>query len=72
MVRCFSIVAAAALALAACDGKPKESGAADLTRGGTKAMERAKDVGKTLEQGAARAREAEDAGAAADPMKKGY
>lgn len=61
-----------AVALGACDSKPKDSGAVDLTRGGTKAMDRAKDVAKTLEQGAARAREAEDAGAAGDPMKKGY
>jgi hypothetical protein len=35
-------------------------------------MDRAKDVAKTLEQGAARAREQEDAGAAGDLMKKGY
>jgi hypothetical protein len=61
-----------AVALAACDSKPKDSGVVDLTRGGTKAMDRAKDVSKTLEQGAARAREQEDAGAAGDPMKKGY
>ena len=74
MVQLISIVVAAAVVvvLAACDSKPKDSGAVDLTRGGTKAMDRAKDVGKTLEQGAARAREAEDAGAAGDPMKKGY
>ncbi len=68
----LAVLALVAVALAACDSKPKESGTVDLTRGGTKAMERARDVGKTLEQGAARAREAEDAGAAADPMKKGY
>ena len=71
MVRLTSIVIVA-VALAACDSKPQDSGAVDLTRGGTKAMDRAKDVSKTLEQGAARAREAEDAGAASDPMKKGY
>jgi hypothetical protein len=71
MVRLISIVIVA-VAAAACDNKPKDSGAVDLTRGGTKAMDRAKDVAKTLEQGAARAREAEDAGAAGDPMKKGY
>lgn len=71
MVRLAALITVA-VALAACDSKPKDSGAVDLTRGGTKAMDRAKDVAKTLEQGAARAREAEDAGAAGDPMKKGY
>jgi hypothetical protein len=43
--------------LAACDSKPKPT--ADITRGGTKAIERAQDVSKVLEQGAARAREGE-------------
>jgi hypothetical protein len=68
----LAVLAILAVALAACDSKPKDSSAVDLTRGGTKAMDRAKDVAKTLEHGAARAREAEDAGAASDPMKKGY
>jgi hypothetical protein len=48
-----------ACVLAACDGKPKES-TVDITRGGTKAIDRAKDVSKVLEQGAARARAADD------------
>ncbi|MFO1364636.1 MAG: hypothetical protein U1F45_19630 [Burkholderiales bacterium] len=61
-----------AAALAACDGKQKDSGTADLTRGGAQAMERAKDVAKTLEQGAARARAREDAGAADDSTQKGH
>jgi hypothetical protein len=63
------IVLAAALA-AACDSKPKP--AADITRGGTKAMERAQDVSKVLEQGAARTREAEEGSPAGNAMKKGY
>ena len=45
--------------LAACDNKAKDSTAVDVTRGGTKAMERARDVSKVLEQDAARTREAE-------------
>jgi hypothetical protein len=69
MRRSVAIVLAAAT-LAACDSKPKPT--VDITRGGTKAMERAQDVSKVLEQGAARTREAEDAAAAGDPMKKGY
>jgi hypothetical protein len=46
--------------LAACDSKPKPT--ADITRGGTKAVERAQDVSKVLEQGAARAREGDESG----------
>jgi hypothetical protein len=68
----LAMIFSVAGALAACDSKPKDSNAVDLTRGGTKAMDRAKGVAKTLEQGAARAREADDAGAAGDLMKKGY
>jgi hypothetical protein len=68
MRRCAGLVLLAVL-IAACDGKPKDS-TVDITRGGTKAIDRAKDVSKVLEQGAARAREAEDA--SGDPMKKGY
>ena len=56
MWRSVTIVLAAAF-VAACDSKPKPT--ADITRGGTKAMERAQDVSKVLEQGAARTREAE-------------
>ncbi len=69
MRRSVAIVLAAAT-FAACDGKPKPP--VDITRGGTKAMERAQDVSKVLEQGAARTRETEDAAAAGDAMKKGY
>jgi hypothetical protein len=56
MRRSVAIVLAAAT-VAACDSKPKPT--VDITRGGTKAMERAQDVSKVLEQGANRAREAE-------------
>lgn len=66
----YLILAFVAAGLAACDSKPRP--AADITRGGTKAMERAQDVSKTLEQGAARAREAEETSPAGDAMKKGY
>jgi hypothetical protein len=69
MRRSMAIFLAAA-AVAACDSKPMPT--VDVTRGGAKAMERAQDVSKVLEQGAARTREAEDAAAAGDPMKKGY
>jgi hypothetical protein len=69
VLRVVAIALGASL-LAACDSKPKP--AADITRGGTKAMERAKDVSKVLEQGAARAREAEEGSPATDAMKKGY
>lgn len=58
MPRILMIVLAAAL-LAACDNKAKDSTAVDITRGGTKAMERAKDVSNVLEQGAARSRDAD-------------
>ena len=56
MLRISLIIPAFAL-LAACDSKPKDSTAVDITRGGTKAMERARDVSRVLEDGAARARE---------------
>jgi len=56
MWRTVAIVLAAAF-FSACDSKPKPT--VDITRGGTKAMERAQDVSKVLEQGAARTREAE-------------
>jgi hypothetical protein len=69
MRRSVAIVLAAAF-LAACDSKSTPT--VDITRGGTKAMERAQDVSKVLEQGANRAREAEDASAASEAMKKGY
>jgi hypothetical protein len=55
--------------LAGCDGKPQP--AVDVTGGGKKAMERAKDVSKTLEAGAQRNREAEAAATGAAPAKKG-
>ena len=71
MARIFLLVLACAF-IAACDNKAKDSTAVDITRGGTKAMERAQDVSKVLEKGAARTREVEDASAAGDPMKKGY
>ena len=67
MPRIFLLVLATAL-LGACDNKAKDSTAVDITRGGTKAMERAKDVSKVLEQGAARTREAEQGD---DAAKKG-
>jgi hypothetical protein len=57
------MIAAATVLVAACDGKSKDPTAVDITRGGTKAMERARDVSKVLEEGAGRAREAEDAAA---------
>jgi hypothetical protein len=57
MRRCAAIFLAGTL-LAACDSKPKES-TVDITRGGTKAIDRAKNVSKVLEQGAARARDAD-------------
>jgi hypothetical protein len=65
MSRIFWVVLATAL-LGACDSKPKPT--VDITRGGTKAMERAQDVSKVLEQGAARTREAEQGD---DAAKKG-
>jgi hypothetical protein len=68
MPRTLAIVLAAAL-LAGCDSKPKPT--VDITGGGTKAMERAKDVATVLEQGAARTREAEEGSAPGDAMKKG-
>jgi hypothetical protein len=55
--------------LAGCDGKPQP--AVDITGGGKKAMERAKDVSKALEAGAERTREAEAAASGAAPAKKG-
>ena len=58
MQRILLIVLATAL-LAACDNKAKDSTAVDITRGCTKAMERAKDVSNVLEQGAARSRDAD-------------
>jgi hypothetical protein len=61
------VVALAAAVLAACDSKPKDPTAVDITRGGTKAMERARDVSKVLEQDAARTREADQG----DEAKKG-
>ncbi len=64
MPRIFWLLAAAAF-LAACDNKAKDSTAVDITRGGTKAMERARDVSKVLEQDAARTREADQANDAA-------
>jgi hypothetical protein len=60
MQRILLIVLAGTL-LAACDSKPKDATAVDITRGGTKAMERARDVSKVLEEGAARTREADAA-----------
>ena len=66
MLRTLAIVLAAAV-LAACDNKAKDSTAVDITRGGTKAMERARDVSKVLEQDAARTREADQG----DEAKKG-
>jgi hypothetical protein len=57
------VIAAVTVFLAACDNKSKDSTAVDITRGGTQAMERARDVSKVLEEGAGRAREAEDAAA---------
>jgi hypothetical protein len=68
MPRPLAIVLAAAL-LAGCDSKPKPT--VDVTGGGTKAMERAQDVSKVLEQGAARTREAEAGSAPGDTIKKG-
>jgi hypothetical protein len=62
MWRSVAIVLAIAV-VAACDSKPKPT--VDITRGGTKAMERAQDVSKVLEQGAARTREVEQADDAA-------
>jgi len=58
MSRALLIILATAF-LAACDNKAKDSTAVDITRGGTKAMERARDVSKVLEEGAARTRDAE-------------
>jgi hypothetical protein len=55
--------------LAGCDGKPQP--AVDITGGGKKAMERAKDVSKALEAGAERTREAEAAASGGAPAKKG-
>ncbi len=52
----------AAVAAAACDNKAKDSTAVDITRGAAKTMERAQDVSKVLEQGAARARDADGEG----------
>jgi len=69
MWRSVAIVLAATF-FAACVSKPKPT--VDITGGGTKAMERARDVSKVLEQDAARTREAEAASAAGDAMKKGY
>jgi hypothetical protein len=66
MPRILLIVLATAL-VSACDNKAKDSTAVDITRGGTKAMERAKDVSSVLEQGAARARDADQD----EPAKKG-
>jgi len=62
MWRTVAIVLATAF-FSACDSKPKPT--VDITRGGTKAMERAQDVSKVLEQGAARTREAEQGDEAA-------
>ena len=62
MWRTVAIVLAVAF-FSACDSKPKPT--VDITRGGTKAMERAQDVSKVLEQGAARTREAEQGDEAA-------
>ncbi len=56
MWRRVAIVLAATF-VAACDSKPKPT--VDITGGGTKAMERARDVSKVLEQDAARTREAD-------------
>ena len=71
MPRILWLVLATAL-VAACDNKAKDSSAVDVTRGGAKAMERARDVSKVLEQDAARTRDAEEASPASDAMKKGY
>jgi predicted small secreted protein len=65
MPRILWLVLATTL-LAACDNKAKPT--VDITRGGAKAMERAQDVSKVLEQGAARTREAEQGD---DAAKKG-
>jgi len=67
MSRALLIILATAF-LAACDNKAKDSTAVDITRGGTKAMERARDVSKGLEEGAARTRDAEQGD---DAAKKG-
>jgi hypothetical protein len=56
----LALAAAVSLYLTGCDAKPKQP-TVDLTGGGKKAIERAQDVSKTLEAGAARTREAEDA-----------
>jgi len=67
MSRALLIILATAF-LAACDNKAKDSTAVDITGGGTKAMERARDVSKVLEEGAARTRDAEQGD---DAAKKG-
>lgn len=66
----YLFLALMAAGMAACDSEPKS--AADVTRGGAKAIERAQDVSKALEQGAARTRDGEEASPAGDAMKKGY
>ena len=65
-MRLFVMAMLAAL-VAACDSKPQPT--VDLTRGGKKAMERAQDVSKTIEAGAQRNREAEEAATGAAQSK---
>jgi hypothetical protein len=68
-VRVLTVALAAAL-VAACEGERKP--AVDPMSGGKKAIERAQDVSKTLEAGAQRSREAENAatGGAAPARKE--